>query len=187
MSEELYWFENVPEENRFYFITQWGMPRSVEEEARRWKEKAATGLLPPGLTSEDMERIEEIRHREDVAGFSAGAFSPPWWPEAEFPWIHQEGREYLRAPRLFTTKEAAEAVLRDHLGDEPETFMDLVDQYGFEEANKALDNISPLRVMWMDRESLLSSLEDADFLCVMVDERLILRRDFMEELKRRSG
>ena len=41
---------------------------------------------------------------------------------------------------------------------------------------------SPLRVMWVDRETLAQSLEDADFLCVKVDDRLKLRQDFIEEL-----
>jgi hypothetical protein len=184
MSEERYWFEEVPEGDRFYYITEWGMPRRAEEEARQWEEKTSSETLPPGITAQDVERVDEIRRREDAVDFSSGALSPPWWPEAQFSWIHQEGPEYLRAPRIFTTKARAEAVLHAFQGDETENFMDLVDRYGFEAANEALENTSTLRVMWMDKESLLTSLEMADFLCVMVDNRLMLRQDLMEELSK---
>lgn len=50
--------------------------------------------------------------------------------------------------------------------------------------DEALDNTAPLRVLWIDRDSLLDKLGDSDFLCVMVDHRLKLRRDFMEELRK---
>jgi hypothetical protein len=49
---------------------------------------------------------------------------------------------------------------------------------------EAVGNTSSLRVMWIDLDMLLDKLKDSDFLCVMVDHRLKLRQDFIEELKR---
>jgi hypothetical protein len=54
---------------------------------------------------------------------------------------------------------------------------------GIAATNEAFDNAAPLRAMWLDSASLLTQLEECDFLCVMVDDQLKLRRDFMKELR----
>jgi hypothetical protein len=46
----------------------------------------------------------------------------------------------------------------------------------------AYNNMAPLPVFDLDEDLLFGKLEDSDFLCVMVDGILKLRRDFMEEL-----
>ncbi len=114
------------------------------------------------------------------------AISVPWWPEVQPRWVHspEYGPEYLEAPMLFTTEEAAEEERR-HLEDtELESYLDLVERYGEENVNEAYDNTLPLRVFGMSRDELLDKLENSDFLCVMVDDKLKLRGDLVEELKR---
>jgi len=58
-----------------------------------------------------------------------------------------------------------------------------VRHYGERITNEAPNNSLPLRVFDIGRDLLLSKLEDSDFLRVMVDDRLKLRRDFAEEPK----
>jgi hypothetical protein len=110
------------------------------------------------------------------------ALSPPWWPEA-VKWEHREGNEYVAAPVIYTTKERAEGDLRAHREAEPDAYLNLVGHYGERITNEALKNTLPLRVFDIDGDLLLSKLEDSDFLCIMVDDWLKLRRDFIEELK----
>ena len=86
----------------------------------------------------------------------------------------------MQAPMIFSTKEEAEKVWRSLEGTDPQSYMDLMERYGW-----AVANTSSLRVMWIDTYTLLDKLEDSDFLCVMVDHTLKLRQDFIEELKRR--
>jgi hypothetical protein len=90
----------------------------------------------------------------------------------------------VQAPRLFSTKEGAEEQLRSVEDSELERYRGLVDEYGEEETNRAFDNTSPLRVKWVDWYMLLDKLGDSDLPCVMVDHKLKLRQDFIEELKK---
>lgn len=62
--------------------------------------------------------------------------------------------------------------------------MKLVEEYGEAEVNKAFDNTASYRTVWVDQDTLLDKLGDSDFLIVMVDGKLRLRSDFMEELRR---
>jgi hypothetical protein len=66
---------------------------------------------------------------------------------------------------------------------EPEIYLDLVERHGVADVDEAFDNTAPRRAMWLDRDTLFSQLGDCAFLCVVVDDRLRLRQDFMEELK----
>jgi hypothetical protein len=93
--------------------------------------------------------------------------------------------EYVQAPMLFSTREAAEKEKRTVEDAEPEGYSRLADQYGEELVNEAYDNTASLRTMWLDWDSLLDKLEDSDFLCVMVDHKLKLRQDFAEELRKK--
>jgi hypothetical protein len=193
-----YWFETTPDERRYWFIVQWGPPPRREEEQREMRSS-----FPPG--SEDLEEIEaevraeqsvfgpsaekrreirEMNQRMDAAGYAPHALSVPWWPEAECKWEYSEEPEYVLAPRLFTTRGAVEEVRREQEQNSPEAYLELVGRYEPEVVDEALDNTSPLRAAWMDIGLLLDKLEDATFLCVMVDGRLKLRQDFIEELKR---
>ena len=66
---------------------------------------------------------------------------------------------------------------------EPEADPDLVERFGEVDVNEAFDNTPPLRAVWVDRDTILDGLREAEFLCVMVDDRLRLREDFIEELQ----
>jgi hypothetical protein len=189
-------FEEIPEEHRYWFLVPWGP--SPREEAER--EDSV-------FSAEEQDELEEteriIRHakvfgtteaearkvvretkarsaRMEEVGFAPNAMSVPWWTEIKPEWVHQKGREYVRAPIIFTTKEEAEKVWRAQEGTDPQLYMDLMERYEW-----AVGNTSSLRVVWIGTDTLLDKLEDSDFLCVKVDERLKLRQDFIEELKRR--
>ena len=107
--------------------------------------------------------------------------SVPWWPEA-MKYIHEEGNERVDAPILFTSEEAAKAHIRETENADPDLFLKLVNQHGEQHVNQAYDNTAPLTVLAIDREALADKLEDSDFLCVVVDARMKLRQDFIEEL-----
>ncbi len=62
--------------------------------------------------------------------------------------------------------------------------MRLVEQHG-EEVNEAYENTPPLMFHSLNAEALLDYLEDFDFLCVVVDGRMRLRQDLVEELRER--
>jgi hypothetical protein len=97
--------------------------------------------------------------------------------------VYRQGKEYLESPKLFSTKEAAEEELRIRENNDLDTYLDLSEQHGEELVNQAYNNTSSLRVLWMDRDTLLGKLEDVNFLTLMVDNRLKLRSDFMRELR----
>jgi hypothetical protein len=109
--------------------------------------------------------------------------SIPWWTEV-VKWEHKEGNEFVAAPILFTKQEAAEAQLQEWRDAEPDYYLELVNEHGEDLVNRAMPSSSPLHVFSIDREWLLDRLGDSDFLCVMVDGRLRLRQDFMEELSK---
>ncbi len=185
MGEESYWFEDVPEERRYWFLVQWGMPRSAEERQIGEEEVPES---PPGADpaefQENLERMQEVIRREQAAGYFPGALSQPWWTDIENMWEHREGPEFVAAPQLYTTRERAEEELRQINDREPEDLLNLVERHGWAATNEALDNTAPLKALWVDKDTLVEGLEDADFLCVRVDERLKLRQDFIEELKK---
>ncbi len=112
--------------------------------------------------------------------------SVPWWPEAEHG-EYGEGREHLEPPALYTTKERAERNLRRHQDAAPDSDLNLVERYGDEVANKAFNNALPLRVFEMSTDLLLIKLEYSDFLCVLVDDKLRLRQDLIDELNARTS
>ncbi len=200
MDSQRYWFEEVPEDRRYWFLVPWGP--SPREEAEREDSE-----FPPELQTElrDIEaevrservfgttgpearasrrRIKDLRKRMEDVGYGANAFSVPWWLEIQPKWEHRQEIEYVQAPMLFSTREEAEKQRRDIENTEPESYLHLVEQFGEELTDEAFDNTSPLRVMWIDLDTLLDKLEDSDFLCVMVDHKLKLRQDFVEEVKR---
>jgi len=195
MGENPYWFEDVPEEQRYWFVTQWERPPAWEAQGTE---------PPPGISRTELENIEEevraetfwdipreevhkireLTERMEASEFRPGAVSSqdPWWGELEGKWLHEEGREHLEAPQLFTTRGAAEAQLHHLNAELPQAYLDVVKEHGAAAADEAFDNAAPLVLGWVDQGTLLDSLEEADFLCVMVDHRLKLRQDFMEEL-----
>ena len=187
MDENRYWFEEVPEDERYWFLVQWGPPRSmeVEEEAKAKKDERRSRPRTPER-EEARKRVRGLIERADAVGFAPKALSPPWWAEVEPRWIHRYGPEYLEAPTLFTAREAVEEERRCRNDPDPGTYLDLVEEHGEEAINRALDNTSPLRALWVDRNTLLEKLEDAEFLAVMVNGRLKLRQDFMDELRRQQ-
>jgi hypothetical protein len=191
-----YGFEEIPEEHRYWFLVPWGpSPReeadredsvvSSEEQDELEDLESQARLarvfnISEAEVSETRRRNRELLARMEEVGFAPNALSVPWWPEIQPKWVHRQDREYVQAPMIFSTKEEAEKVWRSLEGTDPQSYMDLMERYGW-----AVGNTSSLRVMWIDTYTLLDKLEDSDFLCVMVDHRLKLRQDFIEELKRR--
>ena len=109
-------------------------------------------------------------------------FSAPWWVEA-YKYIHEEGNERVEAPMLFTSEQAAENQLSQAQEAQPELYLKLIEQHGEQRVNKAYKNTAPFTVLGINRDALADKLEDAEFLCVMVDGRIKLRQDFIEELR----
>jgi len=192
-----FWFEEVPEEQRYWFLVHAGA--SFREEAEL--DDAIPGDLraelqdvdaavrheeafgaPAREARERVRRAREARERKDAAGYGPETLSIPWWPEV-VKYFHEEGVERVDAPMIFTAKEAAEEARRGQEASEPGAYLALAEVEGEEEADEAFDNTPSLRTMWMDGDALLDKLGDSDFLCVMVDGRLKLRRDFAEELR----
>jgi hypothetical protein len=76
-----------------------------------------------GITEQEAaemrEETEARFERMEAVGYGVQALDIPWWPSV-YPWVHEEGQEYLSAPILYTKRELAEEEersLRDH---EPE-------------------------------------------------------------------
>ena len=108
----------------------------------------------------------------------------PWWTEVvKYP--HKEGIERVDAPILFTTREEAEKHLREQEESEADNYLGLVEKFGEEEVNEAWSNTPQTKIFEVDEETLLDYLQDSDFLCVRVEDRLRLREDFAEELRKR--
>jgi hypothetical protein len=160
MDERQYWYLAVgdPGEVEDFMVSGRGI---FAEHARTW--------------SEEKKRWAARRARQ------LSILSIPWWPEAT-KWEHKDGIERVDAPMLFTTREAAEAKLREIQDAEADNYLRLVEHHGEGIINVAYNNTAPLQVFDLDESLLFSKLEDSDFLCVMVDGILKLRRDFMEEL-----
>ncbi len=72
-------------------------------------------------------------------------------------------------------------------GAAADEYLRLVNQHGEEEVNEAYENTPPTMMYFLDVETLLDHLEDSDFLCVMVDGRMMLRQDFAEDLRGKLG
>jgi hypothetical protein len=116
----------------------------------------------------------------------SASLSVPWWPEV-IKWTHQEGIERVDAPMLFSTMAGAGEQLRALHGAAADEYLRLVNQHGEEEVNEAYENTPPTMMYFLDVETLLDHLEDSDFLCVMVDGRMMLRQDFAEDLRGKLG
>ena len=136
MGEERYWFEDVPEEHRYWFIVQWGMPPAMESE----ENKEAKGVRSV-IALEDPEAYErslKVDRRMKEIGYAPGLLDPPLWSDLENRWEHKEGPEYVTAPSLYTTKEAAEKDLREIEDAEPQGYLDIVERYGQADADDSL-------------------------------------------------
>jgi hypothetical protein len=98
------------------------------------------------------------------------AVSVPGFSEVQPRWVHdpEDLPEYLEAPTLFTTKDAAEEQWR-YL-------------HNFDVARRDYEDSLPLQVFKIGWGELLEKLEYSHFLCVILDEKLRRRRDIIEEL-----
>jgi hypothetical protein len=208
VSEQSYWFEEVPEEERYWFLAPWGM--SPKRRGEREAQREEIGLSTEDETAlrnvevdmrlakvfgiseqeagETRKRHAEIHERMVEAGYGAAALVIPWWSDVQPRLLESNEAERIYAPKLFSTRDQAEEQQR-HLEDtEPEAYLELVERFEDEGLiNEAFDNTPPLRVLWIDRDTLLDKLEDSEFLCVMVDDTLKLRRDFIQELSQEGG
>ena len=99
------------------------------------------------------------------------AVSVPGFSEVQPRWVHdpEDLPEYVEAPTLFTAEEAAEEQWR-YL-------------HHFDLARRDYEDSLPLRVFKIGWGELLEKLEYSRFLCVMLDDKLRLRRDLIEELR----
>jgi hypothetical protein len=198
MGEKRYWFEGVPEAERYWFVAPWPAPSGWQEEGSESelpgelgaelaeREQEIRGEVVFGLEPEKVREIRALQKRMDAIGYAPGfvsAASGEGFGDIVDRWVHDEGKEYVEAPVLFTTQEAAEKEASEINESTPEAYLDLVGRHGEDATNQAFDNYAPRRALWVDRETLLESLQEARFLCVMVDGRLKLREDFIEELQ----
>lgn len=118
----------------------------------------------------------------EEVGYGIRALEPPWWPDAR--WYHYEEEwDAVRAPILYTRREEAEEEARSLRHEEPEGYLELVEDRGQADADEAMDNYVPYKALWVDRETLVDKLEGSRFLCLKVDGVLRLRRDLLKELR----
>ncbi len=203
MNEARFWFEEVPEDQKYWFLSQSGKAPSLEA-------KREAQLRESGLTSQDANDLQDIasdiqhasvfrsteeearKIREEVRerfermeaiGYGDQDLEVPYWPVVHW-YQHKEGWDDVRAPILYTEKEKAEEEVRSLEAREAEAYLERVERYGQADADEAWDNYLPYEALWVDRSTLLGKLEDSAFLCVMVDGSLRLRRDFIEDLRR---
>ena len=176
MGERRYWFEDVPEDHRFYFLVQWGPPQSVEGEFEVRDQPPSESVF---------EEADELARRAEEVGFAPEALSPPWWIEAQDRETRRQGDQEISVPGIFTTRERAEERLRYRNDPDVElkAYTDLVKLHGEELVDRAYSNTSPLRVLWMDRATLLTKLGEAEFPYLRVDDQLKPRGNFMMELR----
>ena len=140
---------------------------------------------------------EEERARSDWVGdlpkdvrqrvIESRVLTEPHWPEIHCSYTPEKKTfpEEGRVPMLFTTKEGALSVLRDVKEvSEPPLYVRAVEATGEEASSEAVNSMPPYKVFGLDADLLVSKLEDAEFEYVMVDGRVQLRRDLIEELQR---
>ena len=125
---------------------------------------------------------EDIRRRV----IESRVLSEPNWPEIHSYYVPEGKTEREgRVPMLFTTKEGALSVLRDVKEvSEPPLYVRAVEATGEEASSEAVNSMPPYKVFGLDADLLVSKLKDAEFEYVMVDGRVQLRRDLIEELQR---
>ena len=101
MDERRYWYlaTGNPGEVEDYMASGRGI---FAETARKWSE-------------EEKRRVARRARQSSV-------LSIPWWPEA-VKWEHKDGNERVDAPMLFTTREAAEAQLREIQDAEADNYL----------------------------------------------------------------
>jgi len=206
MNEHRYWFEEVPEEERYWFLAPSGTLPSLR--AKREAAARESGLTPQDagelknvesdihhasvfrLSEEQARRIREesaeMRNRIDAVGFGDQALEPPAWPTVIHQYI-EEGWDKVRAPILYTDKEKAEEAARDLESEETEGYLQLVESHGQADADEAWDNYVPFKPLWVDRGTLLGKLEDSAFLCVMMARRSFSTPYLIEDLRRDEG
>ena len=162
------WFEEVPEEEQYWFLAPWGTPPSLE--AKREAEREKSGLTPQDAADlrdiehdirhasvfgtserkarETRQEVDELRRRQQPVKYGAGALEAPWWLDV-YSWEHAEGdgREQLVAPIIYTRKEQAEEEERRLESEEPEGYMELVERFGQADTDAAFDNYVPLRAL----------------------------------------
>jgi len=203
MSEGPYWFEEVPEEERYWFLAPWGVSpvQQAEREARREElevsredgaelrntESDVRLARVFGMTEDRARKLREevagINKRIELARYGERALDGHRWG-AVWSYEHKEeyATKYVSAPILYTSKERAEDEARRAGDDAPEGYLQVVEEYGQEAADDAFDNYVPYKALWVDRDTLLDKLRDATFLCVMMDDTLRPRQDLIEEL-----
>ena len=177
---ERYWFENVPEEERYWAVVQMGLPQSRADEPEP--------DLREGVFSNDLEAVEEVQEvirRQYAVGFVPGAIEPEL--------VKTNPDEYALV--LYTSRAAAEEELRAIEERDSDEYLRLKDIYGQEQTDRAYSNTPPYRVVWTTSELLLEKLKELElaalekygppFEQVVVDGHRLDRWTFTQELEQR--
>jgi hypothetical protein len=170
MSERPFWFEDYPEDQKYWFLAPLGT-------SPRLKDESEASVF---RSSEDaLAKIRKELELMEASGYGEKALEEAEWPGVySAVFADRGGREHL-APILYTRKELAEEELDRVQAREPEDYRQDVKQYGQAFADKAWTNRLPPRVLWVDRGTLIDKLEASHFLYVMVDGELKQRRRIM--------
>ena len=107
--ENRYWFEEVPERQRYWVLVSWGMPpkraaagedldlpnelvSEAKEIERNVRAEKVFGITPDEARKIRREALAR-NERMDVIGYAPGVVSDPWWSDVNNRWIHEVGRE----------------------------------------------------------------------------------------------
>ena len=175
--DERYWFEDVPEEGRYWAVVQMGVPQSRADETDLGAVEESIGP--------HAEEVEEFMRRAEAVGFAPVAIEPEL--------VKTNLAEYALV--LYTSRKAAEEELRRIEERDPEGYLRLVAVYGQDQTDQAYSNTPPYRVVWTTPELLLEKLKELElaalekygppFEQVVVDGQRLDRWSFTQELERR--
>lgn len=108
--------------------------------------------------------------------------SVPYWSDVTMCET-EVGGERVVAPMLFTTREGAEAEMREFAAAEPDAYLRAVGEHGAADVDEALDNTPETRVFGIGAWLLGEHLADSDHMYVVVDGRVRLAWELAGELK----
>jgi hypothetical protein len=107
--------------------------------------------------------------------------SVPYWSDVTM-YEAEVGEDRVLAPMLFTSRGRAVAELHQHQEAEADGYLRLVEEYGVEDVDEALNNTPEQRIFEISTWLLGEHLKDSDHMYVMVDGRVRLAWELAEEL-----
>jgi hypothetical protein len=178
MAGKKFWFEKVPQEERYWAVVRLGIPQSRSGETE-------SDLEPP-VSSDDLEAVEEVdefMRRGDAFGFVPMAIEPEL--------VSTNPNKYALV--LYTSRTAAEEELRAIEERDPDEYLRLVSVYGQEQTDQAYSGTPPYRVVWTTATLLLEKLKELELAglegygppleYVVVDGQQLDRWHFTQELE----